>query len=353
MIATDDLAPLAAAADRFARDVVAPRRAALDSDGSAVDEVLAVAAELGMLSLCAPAAAGGLDADADAVCAVVRPIARVDAGIAAAILIQATAQQALAAAWPANLGADELLAWAGANGAPLRIDAGRAYGEAPLVPLATRARWLVASAPDALACCALDGASRTPASVLGLAACAPADVRLAGARVIATAPPGDDPTMWASLPLAALALGLIEGTFATALDYARHRRQGGRAILGWPEVRRLLATLRESAALIDAALDAMLARRRRGDLAWRWDAITLGLRATDAARLGTSDGVQLLGGNGYMKDYPQERRLRDARQLRCLLGPAADLGARAFDAWLAATNEGSQARYCSTLEATP
>jgi alkylation response protein AidB-like acyl-CoA dehydrogenase len=32
--------------------------------------------------------------------------------------------------------------------------------------------------------------------------------------------------------------------------------------------------------------------------------------------------VQLLGGNGYMKDYPQEKRMRDAKQVQSLLGMA-------------------------------
>ena len=33
-----------------------------------------------------------------------------------------------------------------------------------------------------------------------------------------------------------------------------------------------------------------------------------------------NDGVQVLGGNGYMKDYGQEKRFRDARQVQALLG---------------------------------
>ncbi len=47
-----------------------------------------------------------------------------------------------------------------------------------------------------------------------------------------------------------------------------------------------------------------------------------------AVRLGewacrvTTDGVQLLGGNGYMSDYGQEKRMRDARMARQLLGRA-------------------------------
>jgi alkylation response protein AidB-like acyl-CoA dehydrogenase len=33
-----------------------------------------------------------------------------------------------------------------------------------------------------------------------------------------------------------------------------------------------------------------------------------------------TDGVQVLGGNGYMKDYGQEKRYRDARQVQSFLG---------------------------------
>ena len=35
-----------------------------------------------------------------------------------------------------------------------------------------------------------------------------------------------------------------------------------------------------------------------------------------------TDGIQVLGGNGYMKDYGQEKRYRDARQVQALLGIA-------------------------------
>ena len=34
----------------------------------------------------------------------------------------------------------------------------------------------------------------------------------------------------------------------------------------------------------------------------------------------TTDGIQLLGGYGYMKDYGQEKRFRDAKQIQVLMG---------------------------------
>jgi alkylation response protein AidB-like acyl-CoA dehydrogenase len=44
------------------------------------------------------------------------------------------------------------------------------------------------------------------------------------------------------------------------------------------------------------------------------------LFAQDAACNVTTDGIQILGGYGYMKDYGQEKRFRDAKQLNTLLG---------------------------------
>jgi alkylation response protein AidB-like acyl-CoA dehydrogenase len=338
-----EIEPFADAARRFARDVVAPRRAQLDSDGPALDAVLAAAGELGLLSLGAPAAVGGLELDLDVVCAVLRPIARADAGVAVALLVQAGAQRLLAegGAWPAAVRAGDLVTWPAFDGAALRPAAdgvaARVDGAAALVPLASRARYLVATTPAEIVCCDLGGAARRPAPVLGLAACAPADLTLVAAPVTWRAPAAaaDELAAWSSLAGTAVALGLLEGCFATALAYARQRRQGGRRIIEWPEVRRMLARLRESTALLAAALAGVLAARRGGAPAWRSDAMALLLHATESARTGTADGVQLLGGNGYMKDFPQERRMRDARQLRCLLGAAERRGAAAFDAWLA------------------
>ncbi|MFY9179728.1 MAG: acyl-CoA dehydrogenase family protein, partial [Venatoribacter sp.] len=47
----------------------------------------------------------------------------------------------------------------------------------------------------------------------------------------------------------------------------------------------------------------------------------------------SSDGIQILGGVGYMEDYPQERRYRDAKQCEFLLGHPQ---AKNFQQWKAA-----------------
>jgi alkylation response protein AidB-like acyl-CoA dehydrogenase len=46
------------------------------------------------------------------------------------------------------------------------------------------------------------------------------------------------------------------------------------------------------------------------------------LHVSELACEATVDGVQILGGYGYMKDYGQEKRYRDARMVQALLGSA-------------------------------
>jgi alkylation response protein AidB-like acyl-CoA dehydrogenase len=46
------------------------------------------------------------------------------------------------------------------------------------------------------------------------------------------------------------------------------------------------------------------------------------IHVAEMACRATVDGVQLLGGNGFMKDYGQEKRMRDSKQVQCLLGMA-------------------------------
>lgn len=59
---------------------------------------------------------------------------------------------------------------------------------------------------------------------------------------------------------------------------------------------------------------------------------TLAMALNSAERLPflCSDGIQIFGGIGYMEDFPQERRYRDAKQVEFLLGHPQ---ARNFTLW--------------------
>lgn len=123
-----------------------------------------------------------------------------------------------------------------------------------------------------------------------------------------------------SIPAAAISLGILEGSFKAALDYSKQRYQGGRNIVEWSGVRKKLADMAIQIAVGRSCLSGICAVFDAASPDEDGSAVAAALHISDMACSGTSEGVQLLGGNGYMKDYGQEKRMRDARQAAALLG---------------------------------
>src|SRR5674476_687349 len=98
-----------------------------------------------------------------------------------------------------------------------------------------------------------------------------------------------------------------------AAAYAGQRRQFGKAIGEFQLVQGLLADMD---ARTEAARHARFPRRRctgaAAPDAGRWSALCK-LVAGDAAMAVTTDAVQVLGGYGYLDDFPVERMMRDAK----------------------------------------
>jgi alkylation response protein AidB-like acyl-CoA dehydrogenase len=121
------------------------------------------------------------------------------------------------------------------------------------------------------------------------------------------------------LGIAACAVGLAQAALDTALDYAAGRQQFGRAILDFQGVSFLLADM---ATGVEAGRSLYLAaarRRDRGEPFGRQAAMAK-LFCTDMAMRVTTDAVQVLGGYGYVADYPVERYLREAKALQIVEG---------------------------------
>jgi alkylation response protein AidB-like acyl-CoA dehydrogenase len=114
------------------------------------------------------------------------------------------------------------------------------------------------------------------------------------------------------LGIAACATGLAQAALDLAADYAKQRVQFGRTIAEFQGLQFLLADM---AAAVDTARAAYLsaARKRDAGRPFTRDAAVAKLVATDAAMRVTTDAVQVLGGNGYTRDYPAERYLREAK----------------------------------------
>ncbi|WP_243791560.1 acyl-CoA dehydrogenase family protein [Saccharopolyspora gloriosae] len=121
------------------------------------------------------------------------------------------------------------------------------------------------------------------------------------------------------LGIAACAVGLAQAALDLAVDYARQRRQFGKAIIEFQGIEFLLADM---AAAVQSARAAYLdgARRRDAGRPFGMQASVAKLVATDAAMKVTTDAVQVLGGAGYTRDFPAERYMREAKVLQIFEG---------------------------------
>ena len=113
--------------------------------------------------------------------------------------------------------------------------------------------------------------------------------------------------------IGAQALGIAEGAFAYAVGYAKERHQFGQAIASFQGIQFMLADM---ATQIEAArqlvfLAATKVDEKAPDLTKV--AAMAKMFASDTAMKVTTDCVQVLGGYGYIQDYPVERYMRDAK----------------------------------------
>jgi alkylation response protein AidB-like acyl-CoA dehydrogenase len=113
--------------------------------------------------------------------------------------------------------------------------------------------------------------------------------------------------------IGAQALGLAEGALDYAVGYAKERRQFGKPIAAFQGLQFMLADM---ATQIEAARSLVyLAATRVDEQAPDLTKVAAmaKLFASDMAMRVTTDAVQVLGGYGYIRDYPVERMMRDAK----------------------------------------
>jgi isovaleryl-CoA dehydrogenase len=112
--------------------------------------------------------------------------------------------------------------------------------------------------------------------------------------------------------LAAGPLGIMQAALDLSLPYVHERRQFGRAIGEFELVQAKLADMYVNANAARAYVYAVARACDRGE-ATREDAAGAILFAAEKATRAALDAIQLLGGNGYLNDYPAGRLLRDAK----------------------------------------
>ncbi len=113
--------------------------------------------------------------------------------------------------------------------------------------------------------------------------------------------------------VAAQALGIAQGALDMAVKYAKERHQFGKSISSFQGIQWMLADM---ATQVEAARALVYAVARMVD-AGKTNVAKVSamakLYASDVAMKVTTDALQIFGGYGYMRDYPVEKFMRDAK----------------------------------------
>ncbi len=115
------------------------------------------------------------------------------------------------------------------------------------------------------------------------------------------------------LGVASQALGLAQGATDYAAGYARERRQFGQPINSFQGIQFKLADMETHCAAARELLYQACAKVDRGDPDLGKYSAMAKLFCSDVAMQVTVEAIQVLGGYGYVKEYPVERMMRDAK----------------------------------------
>lgn len=112
--------------------------------------------------------------------------------------------------------------------------------------------------------------------------------------------------------IAAQAVGIAQGALDASIAYAKERKQFGKPIAGQQAIAFKIADM---ATKIEAArlLTYQAAWRESAGLSYGKESAIAKLYASDTAMEVTVEAVQIFGGYGYIKDFPVERYMRDAK----------------------------------------
>jgi len=365
-VLTDEQREIRQLARDFAEGEIIPHAAAWDRRGTFDAEILDKLAELGFLGMLVPPEYGGLGFDVPTYLVALEEIARGDAALALTVAIQngpvphillthGTEEQK--SRWLPALAAGEKIAafalseaGAGSDPAAMGTRARKNDGDDGSWILTGTKRWVTNGArADLVVAFALtgrEGGAKTPIgaflvdtaaegykvgkreTTMGLRASETVRVELDGVRVTDRRLVGDPGSGLkyalgaldlGRLGIAAQAVGIAQASLGHAARYARERRQFGRPIASFGAVRSKLAVMATRIA-------ASRALFMEGAAAWEdRDRLTDGglpitarsamakLFASETAGLVTEEAVRIFGGYGFMREFPVERLMRDAK----------------------------------------
>jgi alkylation response protein AidB-like acyl-CoA dehydrogenase len=115
------------------------------------------------------------------------------------------------------------------------------------------------------------------------------------------------------ITIAAQALGIAQGAFDVAKRYSHERQQFGKPIFDFQAIQFMLADMAMQIEAARTLTYAAAVKSERGETDLTFYSAASKCFATDIAMKVTTDAVQVLGGYGYVSDYPVERMMRDAK----------------------------------------
>ena len=115
------------------------------------------------------------------------------------------------------------------------------------------------------------------------------------------------------ITIAAQALGIAQGAFDVAKRYSHERQQFGKPIFDFQAIQFMLADMAMQIEAARTLTYAAAVKSERGETDLTFFSAASKCFATDVAMKVTTDAVQVLGGYGYVSDYPVERMMRDAK----------------------------------------
>jgi butyryl-CoA dehydrogenase len=113
--------------------------------------------------------------------------------------------------------------------------------------------------------------------------------------------------------VAAQALGIAQGALDEAVKYAKERQQFGKSISTFQGLQWMLADMATEVEAARALVYSVAKMIDNGETKVAKESAMAKMFASDVAMKVTTDAVQILGGYGYMRDYPLEKYMRDAK----------------------------------------
>jgi alkylation response protein AidB-like acyl-CoA dehydrogenase len=340
----------------LADDRIAPRAAEIDRSGEFPDDIRRLLAEQDVLGLPFPVEHGGVGGDLLTICLAIEQIARACVTSSLILAVQDLGSLPLRlggtpeqlARWVPDLASGKTLICfgltepeAGSDAAAMRTQATR-DGDDYLISgtkrfitngsVAGLVTVFAVTNPEAprhqrLSCFIVevptDGfrVARLEHK-MGIRGSPTAELELTNVRVPAANRIGEEGDGWSlamrtferSRPgIAAQAVGIAQGALDAAVDYARQRKQFGQRIGEFQMIQAMLADMdAQTEAARQLLYTACEVIEAGAPDAARWSAMCK-LVAGDTAMRVTTDAVQVLGGYGYIDEFPVERMMRDAK----------------------------------------